>query len=140
MRIVNHLPSHAEDGLDEALGAVRDGIVVIVFAEDSNAGPNHDFKRSGNISKFREFNMLVYTGWGGHLFRRFCNMSSESSTGYWAVLQLPCCPSKKGELSENLLQNLRNKWPPHPVVSQLSRFREFIKEALPKYGVSKKRT
>ena len=30
----------------------------------------------------------------------------ESSTVCWAVLQSPCCPSKRGELSENILQNL----------------------------------
>ena len=44
--------------------------------------------------------------WGGRLWKRFCNMSSESSTGSWAELQLPCCPSKEGELPENMLQNL----------------------------------
>ena len=33
-------------------------------------------------------------------------MFSESSTGCWAVLQLPCCPSKQRELSENILHNL----------------------------------
>ena len=82
---------------------------------------------------------LRYTGCGGHFFRRFCKRFPESSPGYWdvqsgesccgkgfvkffvksvycwAVLQLPCCPSKKGELLENILQNLQNKWPPHPV-------------------------
>ena len=42
-------------------------------------------------------------------------MFSESYTGSWAVLQLPCCPSKQGGLLENILQNLRNKWPPHLV-------------------------
>ena len=36
--------------------------------------------------------------------------------GRLAVLQLPCCPSKQKELLENILQNLRNKWPPQPVV------------------------
>ena len=36
------------------------------------------------------------TIWVGNSFRRFCNMFSESSTGCWAVLQLPCCPSKPG--------------------------------------------
>ena len=46
------------------------------------------------------------TGWGGRLRKRFCNMFSESSTGNWAELQLPCCPSKQGELPENMLQNL----------------------------------
>ena len=44
----------------------------------------------------------VSTGWGVHLFRRFCKMFSESSPGYWAVLKLPCCPIKEGELSENI--------------------------------------
>ena len=43
---------------------------------------------------------------------------SESSSGCWAILQLPCCPSKQGELLENILQNLRNKWPPHPVLDR----------------------
>ena len=47
---------------------------------------------------------------------RFCKMFSESSPGCWPVLQLPCCPSKQGKLSENILQNLRNKWPPHLVL------------------------
>ena len=32
-------------------------------------------------------------------------MFSDSST---VVMQLPCCPGKQGELSENCLQNLRN--------------------------------
>ena len=44
----------------------------------------------------------------------FCKPFSGSSPGCWAVLQLPCCPSKQGELLENILQNLRNKWLPHP--------------------------
>ena len=35
----------------------------------------------------------------------------ESESGRWAVMQLPCCPLKQGELSENLLQNLRDKLP-----------------------------
>ena len=57
---------------------------------------------------------VVTTGWGGHLFRRFCKLFSDSSTVCWAILQLPCCPSKQGELLKNTLQNLWNKWPPHP--------------------------
>ena len=57
------------------------------------------------------------TGLGGHLFRRFCNMFSESSTGSWAELQLPYCPSKEGELPENMLQNLLQNLPPQTVVS-----------------------
>ena len=60
------------------------------------------------------------TVWGGSLFRRFCNMFSESFSGRWAVLQLPCCPRKQGKLSENILQNLRNKLPPQTVVTQFS--------------------
>ena len=55
------------------------------------------------------------TVWGGRLSKRLCNMYSESSTGSWAELQLPCSPSKQGELGENRLQNLQNKWPPRPV-------------------------
>ena len=27
----------------------------------------------------------IGTGWGGHLFRRFCKLFSESSTGRWAI-------------------------------------------------------
>ena len=50
------------------------------------------------------------------MFRRFCFLFSESSPGCWALLHLPCCPNKQGELSKHLLQNLRNKWPPHPVL------------------------
>ena len=41
------------------------------------------------------------TIWGGRLRKMFCNMFSESFTGSWAELQLPCCPSKQGELPEN---------------------------------------
>ena len=52
---------------------------------------------------------IICTVWGGNLFRRFCKMFSESWNGHWAALQLPCCPSKQGGLSENILQNLRNK-------------------------------
>ena len=29
-------------------------------------------------------------------------MFSDNSPGRWAVLQLPCCPSKQAELSENI--------------------------------------
>ena len=35
------------------------------------------------------------------LLERFCKMFSE--TGRWALVQLTCCPSKQGELSENVL-------------------------------------
>ena len=57
----------------------------------------------------------VSTGWGGHLFRRFCNMFSRSS---------PCLLGQHGscsiaqwsvELSENMLQNLLLNLPPQTV-------------------------
>ena len=44
----------------------------------------------------------ISTLWGGRLWKRFCKMFSESSTGSWAELQLPCCPCKEGELLHNL--------------------------------------
>ena len=43
-------------------------------------------------------------------------MFLESSTGRWAVLQLPCCPSKQGERSENILQNLFHNLTPQTVL------------------------
>ena len=55
------------------------------------------------------------TVWGGRLRKRFCNMFSESSTGSWAELKLPCCPSKQEEFSENMLQNLFLNLPPQTV-------------------------
>ena len=42
-------------------------------------------------------------------------MFSESSTGSWAELQLPGCPSKQGELPENMLKNLLLNLPPQTV-------------------------
>ena len=55
------------------------------------------------------------TVWGGNLFRRLCEMFS-------AVLQLPCCPSKQRELSENILHNVRNnKLPPPTVFSSVGK-------------------
>ena len=48
-------------------------------------------------------------------------MFSESSTGSWAALQLSCCPSKQGKLSENILQNIQNKLPPQTVVQLTSK-------------------
>ena len=50
------------------------------------------------------------------MFRRFCKLFSESSTGRWAILQLPCCPSRQGEILEKILQNLRNKWTSRKVI------------------------
>ena len=54
--------------------------------------------------------------------KRFCNMFSESSTGSWAELQLPCCPSKQRELPENMLQNLLPNLPPQTVMLLLVKF------------------
>ena len=67
--------------------------------------------------KFYVYVLCNYTctGWGGHLCRRFCKQFSESCPGPWPLLKLPGCPSKQGELLEKILQNLRNKWPLHPV-------------------------
>ena len=45
----------------------------------------------------------------------FCNIFSESSTDSWAELQLPFCPSKQGELSENIFLNLLPNLPPQTV-------------------------
>ena len=55
------------------------------------------------------------TVWGGRFQKRFCKMFSESSRGSWTELQLPCFSSKQAELSENMLQNLRNNLPPQLV-------------------------
>ena len=43
---------------------------------------------------YTTFIMPSATVWGGRLYKRFCNMFSDSSTGSWAELQLPCCPSR----------------------------------------------
>ena len=48
----------------------------------------------------RAYNGEVHTVWGGNLLRRFCKMFSESFTVRWAVLQLPCCPSKQGNFQK----------------------------------------
>ena len=61
------------------------------------------------------------TAWGGNLFWRFCNtlyMFSESSP--CLLGQHGSCSTAKrpGELSENILQNLRNKLPSQTVRSQ----------------------
>ena len=43
----------------------------------------------------KQFSLVLCTVWGGRLWKRFCEMFSETSAGSWAVLQLPCCPSKQ---------------------------------------------
>ena len=60
--------------------------------------------------------MKLYTVLGGRLGKRCCNMFSESSTGSWAELQLPCCLSKQWTLPENMKQNLLLNLPPQIVV------------------------
>ena len=50
-------------------------------------------------------------------------MFSASSPSHWAVLQLPCCPSKQRELSEHILQNLFLNLPPQTVLSFEKTFR-----------------
>ena len=47
-------------------------------------------------------------------------MLSESSTCRWAELQLPCTPSKLGELPEKMLQNLLLNLLPQTVLLQVS--------------------
>ena len=49
-------------------------------------------------------------------------MFSKSSIGCWSVLQLPCCPSKQGELTENILQHFFYKLPPQTVLMLLHLF------------------
>ena len=49
------------------------------------------------------------------MLKRFCKMFSESSPGRWAVLRLLCCPSKPGELSENIFPNLFHSLTPQTV-------------------------
>ena len=50
----------------------------------------HPLQRSRDDSRTRHpFSFTCCTGWGGHLFRRFCKLFSESSTGCRAILQLP---------------------------------------------------
>ena len=73
-------------------------------------------KMSTLSSYFKDIDVAnLVPGGAATCSERFCNMFSESSPGCWAVLQLHCCPSKQGELSKKLLQNLGNKWPPHVV-------------------------
>ena len=55
------------------------------------------------------------TGWGGHLFWRFCNMFSKSSPFLLGQHGSRSTVLWPGELSEICLQNPPNKWPPHPV-------------------------
>ena len=73
---------------------------------------------SGNLL----LTIKLFTVWSSRLGckKMFCKILSESSTGRWAVLQLPCCPSKQGELSENILKNLFHSLPPQTVKCKLT--------------------
>ena len=74
------------------------------------------FRSSKTLSSTLLFILLLtVTGWGGHLFRRFCNMFSKSSPCLFGQHVSCSIAQRHVELSENSLQNLRNKWPPHPV-------------------------
>ena len=54
-----NLPRHAEDGLDEFLGAVRHIGVVVLLAVDPDAGPNHNCKRFFSWTSFQTSIMAV---------------------------------------------------------------------------------
>ena len=72
-------------------------------------------KKSDSARSVRHRPFLC-TVWGGRFWKRFCNMFSESSTGSWAELQLPRCPSKQVRLQENKSQHLLDNLPPQTVV------------------------
>ena len=74
-------------------------------------------KSSNDKTKSKHINTKLKYSLGRQLVKRYCKMCFESFTGRWAVLQLPCCPSKQGELSKNILQNLFNRLPPQTVFS-----------------------
>ena len=66
-------------------------------------------------------NGLWCTVWGVRLWKRFCKMFSESSTGHLAVLQLPCCPNKQGELSaKHFTKPCSQPYAPRLYVNQVS--------------------
>ena len=72
--------------------------------------------RGGIMQPKTYFFGQLCTGWGGHLSRRFCNMFSNSSPCLpWAAWQLQYSPPAWDTLRKKSLQNLQNKWPPHPV-------------------------
>ena len=63
-------------------------VVQLIYTLTTTQHHNKQFVKQG-------FHLAqVTTVWGGKLRKRFCNMFSESSTGSWAELQLPCCPRK----------------------------------------------
>ena len=71
-----------------------------------------DIHRHPAASEFILKKSQESTGWGSHLFQRFCNMFSESSPCLLGQ-HGSCSPAQwPGELLENMLQTLRNKLPP----------------------------
>ena len=93
-------------------GRARGGLVGSVLAVDLPVAP-----ASYNVMSIQIINKdQKTTVWGGRLRKRFCSMFSGSfpcllgQHGSCSSAQLPV------ELSEESKQNLRNKWPPHPVV------------------------
>ena len=109
--------------------AIRSGLFHVTSRFSRSSCSSLDFSSVGGLSLSAEASSSLLfssfggmqcfqwkcTGWGDRLRKMFCNMFSGSSTGSWAELQLPCSQSKQGELSENISQNLQNKWLPHPV-------------------------
>ena len=92
------LQDRLESGLERELGfEIRDGDIVLGNFEDLEMASTVD-KKAGQHIKRKVSCLKSFTVWGGRLRKMFCNMFSESSTGSWATLQLPCCPSKQGEL------------------------------------------
>ena len=57
-----------------------------------------------------------YSPGGSNLWERFCKTFSQNSTGRWALLQLPCCPSSskqvRGTFTKTFYKNLGDKLPP----------------------------
>ena len=59
---------------------------------------------------------------------RFCKMFSDSSTDHRAVLQPQRCPSKEGELAENILQILSHDLMNNPVLNKTELWFRLIRE------------
>ena len=106
------LGRHIQDKLGESMLCASNGDVG---SSDGYVQQPHCFIKPQYVST-RGSELNLSTGWwGGHLFQRFCNMFSQSSP--CLLWQHGSCSNahQQGKLSENSLQNLRNKWPPHPV-------------------------
>ena len=112
-------------GLRLALGRLRFGCSTMLSSCPSNFAkfrhlPKQNWANSVTPSNkvnptLMEYRPYTYMGGAATCSEGFINIFSGSSPGCWAVLQLPCCPSKQVELLENVLQNLQNTWPLNPV-------------------------